>query len=95
MAGENEVLEFLEVLIKAGDLFKNIKGREEIERLADIHASDSFLPNFNLDYLLRIQSVRSARAVLDALVDVEVVSTACRSISSDRKGRLYPDVAGC
>lgn len=92
MAGEAEVQAFVEGLIKKGQLHATIEGKGQIEQASAAHKSSMFIPNFNLDYLLRIQSVSSAAGVLEALKDVEVVSTAKRSVSADRKERLFPDL---
>jgi hypothetical protein len=92
MAGERKVQEFLEKLCNAGALHNRIEGRDEIERLAGTNLSEGFLPNFNLDFLLRIRAIQSARAVFDALAEVEIVSNSRRSISADRQGQLYPDL---
>ena len=92
MAGEAEIQDFVEKLIGRGQLYAKIEGKDQIDRASAAHHSGTFIPNFNLDYLLRIQSICSASAVLKALQDVEIVSTAKRNVSTDRKERLFPDL---
>src|SRR4051812_41086027 len=60
MVGEAEIQAFLEEVIGHGQLYQAIGGKDEIERASSAHNSPEFIPNFNLDYLLRIRSVTSA-----------------------------------
>ncbi|MFV0446405.1 MAG: hypothetical protein ACK5Q5_22760 [Planctomycetaceae bacterium] len=92
MAGEAEIQSFLEQLIGRGELHQTIGGKAEIDRASAAHNSPEFIPNFNLDYLLHIRSVASATSVLEALKDVEIISTSKKNVSSDRKDRLFPDL---
>lgn len=59
MASEAEIQAFVEGLIKKGQLHAMIEGKDQIEQAFAAHNSSTFIPNFNLDYLLRIQSVTS------------------------------------
>ena len=92
MASEAEIQDFLEKLIGRGQLHAAIQGQDQIAGASAAHKSATFIPNFNLDYLLHIQSIRSASAVLEALQDVEIVSTAKKNVSADRKESLFPDL---
>jgi hypothetical protein len=92
VAGESEIQEFLEQIIGRGELHQTIRGKDEIDRAKAAHNSASFISGFNLDYLLHTRSVASATSVLEALKDVEVISTSKKNISSDRKERLFPDL---
>jgi hypothetical protein len=92
MAGEAEVQAFLEHVVGNGELYQIIGGKDEIERASAAHNSPEFILNFNLDYLLHIRSVSSAASVLEALKDVEIISTSKKNVSSDRKDRLFPDL---
>src|SRR4051812_37372625 len=92
MAGEAEIKAFAEKVIGQGQLHTVIAGKDQIDRASAARNSAKFIPNFSLDYLLRIHSIRSASAVLEALQDVEIVSTARKNVSADRKERLFPDL---
>ena len=52
MAGEAEVQALVEGLIRKGQLHATIEGKDQIEQASAAHNSSTFIPNFNLDYLL-------------------------------------------
>ncbi len=92
MMSEAEIQRRLEEAIASGTLCQHIAGRDAIDRANSAGLSRSFIPDFNLDYLMRRLSIRSAARVLAALDQVDLISTARRNISADRTERLFPDL---
>lgn len=92
MVPESEIQADFERRVDHRDLRASITGIDLVERAAAAHGSELFVPNFNLDYLARRQSIASARTVLAALSDVDLVSTASRNLAAVGPDRLFPDL---
>jgi hypothetical protein len=92
MIREAEIQRRLEEMIRDGTLYGRIARKEALNRADAGHSSGTFIPDFNLDYLVRRLSVRSAASVLASLEQVDLISTGRHNISSGRGERLYPDL---
>ncbi len=89
---ESQIQSILEKLIQDKRLYSCIKNVDSIEKLyASLHDED-FLPSFSIDYFSRKKLISAAKNVVSSLKSVQVITTASKNISMDRKEKLFPDL---
>lgn len=89
---ESQIQAILERLIKEDRLFNCIKNTDSIENLyKSLHNEDS-LPSFSIDYFSRKKLISAAKNIASILKSVQVITTASKNISVDRKEKLFPDL---
>lgn len=92
---ESELQERIEDLVSQGALFDAIENTETVDPSMYSHENESFIPSFPIDFLMRRNALFAARHVLDRLHSLEKISVSNKSISLDRKERLFPDLLLC
>ncbi|MBW4519542.1 MAG: hypothetical protein KME16_07555 [Scytolyngbya sp. HA4215-MV1] len=89
---ESQIQSILENLIQEEKLFSHIKNVDSIEKLYEsLHDEDS-LPSFSIDYFSRKKLISAAKHVVSSLESVQVITTASKNISINRKEKLFPDL---
>lgn len=89
---ESQIQSILENLIQEERLFGHIKNVDSIEKLYEsLHDEDS-LPSFSIDYFSRKKLISAAKHVVSSLESIQVITTASKNISIDRKEKLFPDL---
>lgn len=91
MAKERDLQAYVERLVKDGELLDAVSGREEVHQLFEASMSQSGIPAFPIDSLLRRAAVAAAAHVLGRLKAPRLVS-ADRNVSLDGKDILRPDL---
>jgi len=89
---ESQIQLILEKLIQEEILFSRIKNVDSVQKLYEsFHDKDSY-PSFSIDYFSRKKLICAARHVVSSLKSVEIIATASKNISIDRKDKLFPDL---
>ncbi len=92
---EQQVQDWLESVIAQERLSEVIFGGGEVRRSLTWFESPKFKPGLPIDYLTRLGNLRAAEHVLGALHTLELVSKNNRSISREKKERLFVDLLYC
>lgn len=88
---ESQIKSISENLIQEKRLFSHIKNVDSIEKLYESLHDEDFLPSFSIDYFSRKKLISAAKHVVSSLESVQIITTASKNISIDRKEKLFPD----
>lgn len=92
---EQSLQSWLESVVAAGQLRNVIVGADDVDRaLADSDASELW-PPFPIDYLSRKRNLSAAKAVLESMVGLELISKTSRSLSRTVGEALFADLLYC
>ncbi|MFB2897823.1 hypothetical protein ACE1CI_33315 [Aerosakkonemataceae cyanobacterium BLCC-F50] len=89
---EKDIQEILEKLVQQDNFLKKIEGIDSVEQLYSSFNSSDYLPSFSIDYYSRKKIIAAAKNVIHNLYPIKIISTASKSISFDRKEKLFPDL---
>jgi hypothetical protein len=89
---ESQIQAHLEKLIQEERLLSCINNLDAIENLYKSLNSEDCLPSFSLDYFSRKKLISAARNVISSLGSAQIITTASKNISINRKEKLYPDL---
>ncbi len=89
---ESQIQASLEKLIQEERLLSCIKNLDAIENLYQSLQDEDYLPSFSLDYFSRKKLISAARNVISSLGFAQIITTASKNISINRKEKLYPDL---
>ena len=89
---ESQIQSILEKLIQEEDLLNCINNIDSIEELYESFHKEDNLPSFSIDYLSRKKMVVAARYIISLIESAQVISTASKNVSLERKERLFPDL---
>ena len=94
-SSEKEIQDWLQALIATGELLGSIDGQASLEDALQSSEAADWWPSFSIDYLARLRTLQSAKAVLAELGGLELVSTSTKSISRTKRESLFVGSALC
>lgn len=89
---EREIQDWLQQTISSGQLINLIAGQDQLENALQSSEAIDWWPSFPIDYLSRLRTLKSAKAVLAELNCLELVSTSTKSISRTKRESLFVDL---
>ncbi|GGA14236.1 hypothetical protein [Dyella caseinilytica] len=92
---EQDVQDWLETVVRSGEIQKHIQGKEKIGVELAHWSSPDFWPSFPVDYLTRKGCQRAAQNVLTSLGPLDLIVKNNRNMSAERGERLFTDLLYC
>ena len=89
---ESEIQSILENLIQEENFLNCIKNIDSIEKLYESFHEEDKLPSFSIDYLSRKKMIVAAKNIVSLLGSSQIITTASKNISLERKEKLFPDL---
>lgn len=91
-SSEKAIQDWLQHAISDEHLMGLIDGQASLHDALESSEAANWWPSFPIDYLSRLRTLQSARAVLAELKGLELVSTSTRSISRTKRESLFVDL---
>lgn len=92
---EQDVQDWLETVVRSGEIQKHIQGKEKIGVELAPWSSPDFWPSFPVDYLTRKGCQRAAQNVLTSLGPLDLIVKNNRNMSAEKGERLFTDLLYC